>query len=147
MSSIFILLQKYSFSGNNVSLNLFHVFIYSYGWITFLNNKTSLLMTSSKNTNVFANLLTKVLLKYFLWFLLHFKQLNINALSLVNMYSKQDLQFLHLLLWSPSERLTTRVDDELYINLRLAINFILYVIVLYYLILSLLILKKFCIFS
>ena len=147
MSSIFRLLQKYSFSGNNVSLNLFHVFIYSYGWITFLNNKTSLLMTSSKNTNVFANLLTKVLLKYFLWFLLHFKQLNINALSLVNMYSKQDLQFLHLLLWSPSERLTTRVDDELYINLRLAINFILYVIVLYYLILSLLILKKFCIFS
>ena len=147
MSSIFRLLQKYSFSGNNVSLNLFHVFIYSYGWITFLNNKTSLLMTSSKNTNVFANLLTKVLLKYFLWFLLHFKQLNINALSLVNMYSKQDLQFLHLLLWSPSERLTTRVDDELYIILRLAINFILYVIVLYYLILSLLILKKFCIFS
>ena len=147
MSSIFRLLQKYSFSGNNVSLNLFHVFIYSYGWITFLNNKTSLLMTSSKNINVFANLLTKVLLKYFLWFLLHFKQLNINALSLVNMYSKQDLQFLHLLLWSPSERLTTRVDDELYINLRLAINFILYVIVLYYLILSLLILKKFCIFS
>ena len=147
MSSIFRLLQKYSFSGNNVSLNLFHVFIYSYGWITFLNNKTSLLMTSSKNTNVFANLLTKVLLKYFLWFLLHFKQLNINALSLVNMYSKQDLQFLHLLLWSPSERLTTRVDDELYINLWLAINFILYVIVLYYLILSLLILKKFCIFS
>ena len=147
MSSIFRLLQKYSFSGNNVSLNLFHVFIYSYGWITFLNNKTSLLMTSSKNTNVFANLLTKVLLKYFLWFLLHFKQLNINALSLVNMYSKQDLQFLHLLLWSSSERLTTRVDDELYINLRLAINFILYVIVLYYLILSLLILKKFCIFS
>ena len=147
MSSIFRLLQKYSFSGNNVSLNLFHVFIYSYGWITFLNNKTSLLMTSSKNTNVFANLLTKVLLKYFLWFLLHFKQLNINALSLVNMYSKQDLQFLHLLLWSPSERLTTTVDDELYINLRLAINFILYVIVLYYLILSLLILKKFCIFS
>ena len=147
MSSIFRLLQKYSFSGNNVSLNLFHVFTYSYGWITFLNNKTSLLMTSSKNTNVFANLLTKVLLKYFLWFLLHFKQLNINALSLVNMYSKQDLQFLHLLLWSPSERLTTRVDDELYINLRLAINFILYVIVLYYLILSLLILKKFCIFS
>ena len=147
MSSIFRLLQKYSFSGNNVSLNLFHVFIYSYGWITFLNNKTSLLMTSSKNTNVFANLLTKVLLKYFLWFLLHFKQLNINALSLVNMYSKQDLQSLHLLLWSPSERLTTRVDDELYINLRLAINFILYVIVLYYLILSLLILKKFCIFS
>ena len=147
MSSIFRLLQKYSFSGNYVSLNLFHVFIYSYEWITFLNNKTSLLMTSSKNTNVFANLLTKVLLKYFLWFLLHFKQLNINALSLVNMYSKQDLQFLHLLLWSPSERLTTRVDDELYINLRLAINFILYVIVLYYLILSLLILKKFCIFS
>ena len=147
MSSIFRLLQTYSFSGNDVSLNLFHVFIYSYGWITFLNNKTSLLMTSSKNTNVFANLLTKVLLKYFLWFLLHFKQLNINALSLVNMYSKQDLQFLHLLLWSPSERLTTRVDDELYINLRLAINFILYVIVLYYLILSLLILKKFCIFS
>ena len=46
------------------------------------------------------------------------------------MYSRQDLQSVHSLLQSPSERLSTRLDNELEINLKLLINFILYIIVL-----------------
>ena len=37
---------------------------------------------------------------------------------------------MHLSLWNPSERLSTRLDNELDINLMVSINFILYVIAL-----------------
>ena len=36
------------------------------------------------------------------------------------------LQFVHVLLCSPSERLSTRLDNEVYINLKLSISFDLY---------------------
>ena len=74
--------------------------------------------------------LIKSLLKCFLWLLLRFRQLNINNPSLVDIYSRKDLQSKHLLLWSPSERSSTRLDNELDINSKLSKNFILYVIVL-----------------
>ena len=61
----------------------------------------------------------------FLWFLLHFKHLNIKCVSSIFMYSKQDLQSVHLLLSIPS----TKLDNELDKTLKLPINFILYAIV------------------
>ena len=84
-------------------------------------------MSPSQNSNVFADRFIKSLLKCLLWFLLHFKQLKINWLSFIFMCSRQDLQSLHLLLWNPSERLSTRLDNKMDINLKLSMNFILYV--------------------
>ena len=46
------------------------------------------------------------------------------------MYSRQDLRSIHLSLLIISERLSARLDNEPDINLKLSINFILYVIVL-----------------
>ena len=63
-------------------------------------------------------------------YVLHFIQLNINSSCLVDIYSRQDLQSVHLSLRSPSERLSIRLNNDLDINLKLTINFILYVIVL-----------------
>ena len=78
----------------------------------------------------------------FLLFLLHFKHLNVKCLSLAFMYWRQDLQSLHLLLWSSSARLSARQHGELDINLKLSINIILYVVVLSFAV-SLLVLKHF----
>ena len=55
-------------------------------------------------------------MQLFLWFLLHFRQLNTNNSSLVDMYSRQDLQSVHLSLWNPSARLSTRLDNGIDIN-------------------------------
>ena len=49
--------------------------------------------------------------------------------SSMTLYSRQELQFMHLILWSPWKRLSTRLDNELDINLKLSINFMLYEIV------------------
>ena len=46
------------------------------------------------------------------------------------MQSREDLQSMHLLQWNPSDKLSTRLDSEVDINLKLSINFSLYVIVL-----------------
>ena len=46
------------------------------------------------------------------------------------MHSRQDLHFLHLLLSRPSDKLSTRLDNELDTNLKQSINFNLYMIVL-----------------
>ena len=46
------------------------------------------------------------------------------------MYSRQDLQYFHLLLRSPSTNLSARLNSELDVNLKLSINLIFYVIVL-----------------
>ena len=43
---------------------------------------------------------------------------------------KKDLQSMHLLQWNPSDRLSTRLDSEVDIKLKLSINFGLYVLVL-----------------
>ena len=48
------------------------------------------------------------------------------------MYSRSDLQFLHFSLWSPSTRLSARLDSKLAINIKLSRNFISYVIVLWF---------------
>ena len=56
--------------------------------------------------------------------------MNIDEPSLTVMYSKSDFQFLYLPLRSPSERLYAITDSELVINIKLFINFNLYVIVL-----------------
>ena len=58
------------------------------------------------------------------------------------MYSRQDLQFLHLLLRVLSERLSARLYNELDIKLKLAMYFILHEIVLLFSSFYLLILKK-----
>ena len=58
------------------------------------------------------------------------------------MYSRQDLQSLHLLLRILSERLSARLYNELDIKLKLAIYFILHVIFLLFSSFYLLILKK-----
>ena len=50
------------------------------------------------------------------------------------MHLRQDLQSSHLLLKIPSERLLTRLDNELDINLKLSINLILYFLPLSFLI-------------
>ena len=42
----------------------------------------------------------------------------------------QERQSMHLLQWNPSDKLSTRLDSEVDINLKLSINFSLYVIVL-----------------
>ena len=55
-------------------------------------------MYPSQNSLVFMNVVIKSLLKWFLSFLLHFGQLNIANTSLIFMYSRQDLQFVNLLL-------------------------------------------------
>ena len=52
---------------------------------------------------------------------------HINLLSSIDMYSRQDLHFLHVLLWTPSDKLPKRLDNELDIKLKLSINFNLYV--------------------
>ena len=112
-------------------------------------------MPASQNAYVFAyscvfiriyNLFIKYLLKYFLCFLLHFRQLNINNSSLVDIYSRQALQSVHLSMRSPSERLLRRLDNELGINLMLSINLILYVIVLLFSCFSFILLKRLCTF-
>ena len=56
--------------------------------------------------------------------------LHTNLLSLIDMYSRQDLHFLHFLLWRPSDKLSRSLDNELDINLKLSISFNLYIIVL-----------------
>ena len=56
--------------------------------------------------------------------------LHINLLSPIDIYSRPDLHFLHFLLRRPSNKLSARLDNELDINLKLSINFNLYVIVL-----------------
>ena len=61
--------------------------------------------------------------------LLHFRLLNNNSF-LVDIDSRQDLQSVHLSLRGPLKRLSTRLDNELDINLKLSINLILYVIIL-----------------
>ena len=118
--------------------------MYSYGQTSFLNIKQNFFKLISKNSYIFANLLIKSLLKCFLWHLIHFNYLNINNLSTVDMYSRQDLQFVHLPIRSPSARLSTRLDNELDINLKLPINPILFVIFLLFQVLHLLVLKKLC---
>ena len=70
--------------------------MYSYGQTSFLNIKQNFFKLISKNSYIFANLLIKSLLKCFLWHLIHFNYLNINNLSTVDMYSRQDLQSVHL---------------------------------------------------
>ena len=104
-------------------------------------------MFPSQNLNLFVNPFTKSLLKYFLWFLLHLKHFDVDNFSNY-FYSRQDLQYLYLLLSSSSERLSARLDSELVINLTLSINFIPYIIFYHFQALSLLILKNlrtFCI--
>ena len=81
-------------------------------------------MSPSQNLYAFANLFTKFSLRYFLWFLLHFKQLSVNKLYLTSTYFTQDLQSLHLQLQILSERVSRRPDTELAMNLTLSINFI-----------------------
>ena len=67
--------------------------------------------------------------KHVSWFLLHFEHLSIYYLSLTFIYSRQDLHSLHILLWSPSGRLSPRLDRELTKNLSLPISFTLHVTV------------------
>ena len=63
-------------------------------------------------------------------FLPHSKDLNNKCLFFAFIYSRQDLQSLHLLLWSILARLSAILDSELEVNLKLSINFSFYVIVL-----------------
>ena len=83
-------------------------------------------MSPLQNLYLFASLYLNV----FLWLLLLFGQLNIHWLSSMKLHSRQDLQSVHLLLLSTSERPSTRLDNELDINLKLSMNFIFYVITL-----------------
>ena len=87
-------------------------------------------MSLLQNSYVFTNLFIKCLLKCFLWFLLHF----INSSKLIDYLWLTCIQnktySLYLLLRSPSGRLSTRFDNELNINLKLSINFIICVIIL-----------------
>lgn len=55
--------------------------------------------------------------------------LNASVFSLATTNSRSDLLCLHLSLWSPSERLSARRDNELDINLTISVKFILYEIV------------------
>ena len=48
----------------------------------------------------------------------------------MKLYSRQDLQLAYFLLWGPSVRLSAKLDNERDLNLKLPINFILYVIIL-----------------
>ena len=93
----------------------------------FLSIKQNLSMSPSQSLYMFPNLFTKSSLKYFLWFLLHFKHLIMNDLSIIFIYSRQDLQHLHVLLLRSSAILSARLDSEPEINLKLSINFISYV--------------------
>ena len=53
-----------------------------------------------------------------------------NSLSLIDIYLRQDLRFLHFLLWRRSDKLSAKLDNEFDINLKLSTNFSLYLIVL-----------------
>ena len=105
----------------------------------FLNIKQNLSMSPLQNSYLFANILVKSLP-----FLLQPQQFNISNHSLTFMYPRQDLQSLHLLLWSPSTRLSARLDSKLNMNLKLSINLILYVTALSFS--ALLVLKRLCTF-
>ena len=59
-------------------------------------------MSLLQNSYVFANLLAKPLLKCFLWFLLDSGQSNINLLYSIKLHSRQEFQFVHILVQSAS---------------------------------------------
>ena len=72
---------------------MFHQIFFSHPWICMdkqliLTNIINLLMSPSANFYVFRNLLTRSLFNSVTW-LLRFKHLNINWLSLIDMYSKK----------------------------------------------------------
>ena len=56
--------------------------------------------------------------------------LNLTVFSFAVMYSRSDLQFFHLSLWTPSERFPDVIGSELCISSKLSMNFFLYVSVL-----------------
>ena len=65
-------------------------------------------MSPLENSYVFSDYLINSILKYFLWVLLHFRQLIINnPSSSVDMYSRLDVKSMHLIL-CPSEGLSVR---------------------------------------
>ena len=51
-----------------------------------------------------------------------------NSSSSVDLYSRSDLQSLHLILWSSPERPSTKFDIKLNRNLKLSKNYIFYLI-------------------
>ena len=76
--------------------------------------------------NVFLNILFNFSSILVEWFVLQYKHFYFIKLSLTLSYSGKQLQSLHLNLWIPSERLSTRFDNEFGINLALSKKFILY---------------------
>ena len=96
--------------------------IYLYGYFPFLNNKINL-MVCLKNSNVFFNFFfnsSSSLIENLYWQLYSIK------LLLTFLYSRKQLQFLHLRLWIPPFKLSTRFDSDVAINPILFMNFILY---------------------
>ena len=71
---------------------------------------------------VLENLLIKSISKSLLQFLSQFRHLNFNKVLSTFIYSRLDLQSTHSLC-NPSERLSTKLDNEVHINLQLSINF------------------------
>ena len=98
---------------NIISLNFYQSTITHKNKHPFLTKKINWLISSLENLNVFLNWFFNSSLSLFDKFSLHDKHLYFNKLSLSHLYSRKQLQFLHLILWITSSRLSTRFDYEI----------------------------------